>query len=1089
MRSAGGVALCALAAAAGGAVALTRESYAMVCEVAQSCAVPVLDDGSSRGDLQGVHTHTFEVDEHSTTSFSSDQMTLRTSLIERRAFNATAVGQWLITYTSGSGASAKEVDVFITNEDNTKPTISVCGHAVESTDAQKLWLPCMDTTAFDHADGDITASIVATMRLPSGADVPFTAAQAGEMYKTPGKYVIHYSVVDAAGHAGSATKVVHIVDDSIPLLSVNGANPTVVECGSGVFADEGAVGHDMEDGTVTAKAYGGYRRSCKEILESFPESKSGPYTITFTSNVDNQQHTHEVFCDMETDGGGYTYLPVTDAAPVSRDDGSRLSTPNTCHTHGMQIAVFRTDAQVRELVAKYGAQFVQTVGGVYGTVDAVGKSMAAHKMNSADPTASSLWKATDGGSWFVRSTPFAEPSGNYQAGCLLGITDYSPLQVNDDECNYSTGPKYVCSTNDKGGPGVLPALTFGELAKQPGFPPAVPGAYNLMYAAMDSQGNTAVPAERRVWIRDLTPPTVALKGPTAIVQHIGPNDPWVLNDPGATCTDACDHTINSINATWNDAFNPNALGRWTRHYICTDQSGNTATTTRHFYLVAKEDPVLTLRGEDPITIESKKGVQFLDEGATCVDGVGKDISSNVIAYGEVVNMGVPGTYLVDFRCVDHTGRQAPMLQRTVHVVDTTCPMVNLRGPSLVQVEAGFPYVDEGAIALDNIDGDISSSIVTDGDTVNTAKAYYSRGSCYEILKEAQADPDPLKRVLPSGDYFITARVGTKAVRLQVWCDMVTDGGGYTMYPVRNGAKTRKQSDDDDCAAVGMQIAVPRTEGHFSSMIAKYGRDYFRFVPGIVGMEEGDYTAYAMKSSVAQVKSNWVAIDGGNWFIRNTKFTQPDGNPGTGGYQPGCWLGMDGWQEGDYKFLDSGCDFEVSSYVCSTNDKNGPGESPSDIGVGVVNNVEVSVYPPGAEKGKYVISYHVHDGAGNAECAAPTRTVVVKDTLPPVINVQLGAETVVKGQLVGPGGQAIDKVQVLDEQNNDNHAAAMAHAMSYLEGNNLETNAGLMAMGAAAQRQSAGWVIAGVASMVAGVALVVVQRARASRSQATATVAV
>ena len=103
MRSAGGVALCALAAAAGGAVALTRESYAMVCEVAQSCAVPVLDDGSSRGDLQGVHTHTFEVDEHSTTSFSSDQMMLRTSLIERRAFNATAVGQWLITYTSGSG--------------------------------------------------------------------------------------------------------------------------------------------------------------------------------------------------------------------------------------------------------------------------------------------------------------------------------------------------------------------------------------------------------------------------------------------------------------------------------------------------------------------------------------------------------------------------------------------------------------------------------------------------------------------------------------------------------------------------------------------------------------------------------------------------------------------------------------------------------------------------------------------------------------------------------------------------------------------------------------------------------------------------
>merc|ERR1712124_195629 len=37
----------------------------------------------------------------------------------------------------------------------------------------------------------------------------------------------------------------------------------------------------------------------------------------------------------------------------------------------------------------------------------------------------------------------------------------------------------------------------------------------------------------------------------------------------------------------------------------------------------------------------------------------------------------------------------------------------------------------------------------------------------------------------------------------------------------------------------------------------------------------------------------------------------------------------------------------------------------------------------AEQGKYVISYHVKDAAGNDECKTRFRTVVVRDSLPPV----------------------------------------------------------------------------------------------------------
>ena len=50
--------------------------------------------------------------------------------------------------------------------------------------------------------------------------------------------------------------------------------------------------------------------------------------------------------------------------------------------------------------------------------------------------------------------------------------------------------------------------------------------------------------------------------------------------------------------------------------------------------------------------------------------------------------------------------------RTVNVVDTTIPVITLVGDATVSIEVGTTYTDAGATALDNYDGDITSSIVT-----------------------------------------------------------------------------------------------------------------------------------------------------------------------------------------------------------------------------------------------------------------------------------------------------------------------------------------------------------------------------------------
>ena len=92
---------------------------------------------------------------------------------------------------------------------------------------------------------------------------------------------------------------------------------------------------------------------------------------------------------------------------------------------------------------------------------------------------------------------------------------------------------------------------------------------------------------------------------------------------------------------------------------------------------------------------------------------------------------------------------------------------------------------------------------------------------------------------PSGWYNIT--VGTKLLR--VWCDMTTDGGGYTYYPCDGGAaacpNASRTTDANGCKAIGMDMVIPRTQNHWASMfsfvtttLGSPSRTYFAAIPGI-----------------------------------------------------------------------------------------------------------------------------------------------------------------------------------------------------------------------------------------------------------------
>ena len=91
----------------------------------------------------------------------------------------------------------------------------------------------------------------------------------------------------------------------------------------------------------------------------------------------------------------------------------------------------------------------------------------------------------------------------------------------------------------------------------------------------------------------------------------------------------------------------------------------------------------------------------------------------------VFNPDLNGANSVLAISTDAAGNSATDVTINELVIDTTKPVIILSGLATVDVELGTSYFEAGATAMDNIDGDISSSVVIAGDTidVNTLGTY------------------------------------------------------------------------------------------------------------------------------------------------------------------------------------------------------------------------------------------------------------------------------------------------------------------------------------------------------------------------------
>ncbi len=211
------------------------------------------------------------------------------------------------------------------------------------------------------------------------------------------------------------------------------------------------------------------------------------------------------------------------------------------------------------------------------------------------------------------------------------------------------------------------------------------------------------------------PPVISLVGSSTIYLGVGDT----FTDAGATAEDSIDGDITS-SITSSGTVDTATEGTYLITYTVSDAAGNSVSITRTVIVSLDLPPTITLTGSSTITL--LVGDTYIEDGCVATDQEDGDITASITTSG-TVDVSNAGSYTLVYSVSD-SGNNFVSVTRTVIVdplPDTTPPTITLTGSSTVNLTVGDTFTDPGAIATDNIDGDITSSVLISG-SVDTSSA-------------------------------------------------------------------------------------------------------------------------------------------------------------------------------------------------------------------------------------------------------------------------------------------------------------------------------------------------------------------------------
>ena len=230
------------------------------------------------------------------------------------------------------------------------------------------------------------------------------------------------------------------------------------------------------------------------------------------------------------------------------------------------------------------------------------------------------------------------------------------------------------------------------------------GEHTLTAKATDAAGNSSTLSDPfEASVADGTPPVITLLGENSMNIEVGSD----FTDPGATAFDNFDGDV-TAQIQISGSVDTTKVGTYELTYSVTDANNNVGSMVRTVNVVDTKVPVITLTGST--TVKVKKGAVYTDAGATASDDIDGNITESIVTVNPV-DTAVAGTYTVTYDVKDTSGNAATQVTRTV-IVDGGSPVIALKGDAAITLQPAATYVDAGATASDDIDGDMTAKIVT-----------------------------------------------------------------------------------------------------------------------------------------------------------------------------------------------------------------------------------------------------------------------------------------------------------------------------------------------------------------------------------------
>lgn len=292
---------------------------------------------------------------------------------------------------------------------------------------------------------------------------------------------------------------------------------------------------------------------------------------------------------------------------------------------------------------------VGTTDVVWTATDAAGHTATAvQKVTVVDRVAPNV----------VAGAPATFSTGANATACGLVVSDQDlPRAVATDDCGGAV-------TVTRSG---VPAGNFFPI-----------GTTTITYTATDAAGNHSS-ASTTVTVNDTTPPAVT--APASLTLGTGSDATacgLTVADSilgSATATDNCPNV--QVSRSGVPAANFFPVGTTTVTYTATDAAGNSTTATQTVKVSDTTPPVITLNGDNPMTLSCRTAYQ--EPGATALDNCDGDTTSAITISGNV-DATTPGTYTVSYTVADASGNTST-LQRTVVVADDAPPVITAASAS------------------------------------------------------------------------------------------------------------------------------------------------------------------------------------------------------------------------------------------------------------------------------------------------------------------------------------------------------------------------------------------------------------------------